>query len=130
MRILQHLTRAGSRILSHFHATTKDGDNPYDKIGAKDLALMTGHSHSFFEALGKSSVSLALLDSTKMESLISDLPAGILTYSVQRALRKNAVQEIGENYATYKKVPVFSVLNKHIFPGLFQEIRRAHQIDI
>ena len=130
MRVLRQLQRSGSRILSNFHATTKDGEAPYDELGPADLARMTLHTPSFYENLGKASLALSMLDSPKMESLIRNLPEGVLTQARQRALRKSAVQVIADKYETYKKNSIFRVLHKQMFPGLFQEIRRVHQLGI
>ena len=115
-------------MLSNFRAETMNGEGTYDELGTPDLVAMTGYKPAFFDNVGKCSVALALLNGPRMKRMIDDLPSGKFGLKEQRALRKSARQSLSDNHDTYKKLPIFSILNDHIFRGSFSEIRRLHDI--
>ena len=107
--------------MGNFFAVTSNGENPYDELGPEDLSELTGYRLSLFNEVGKPCIALTLLDEPKMKEFIGNVP-GKLKNKEQRALRKNALDLLLENWDDYSKQPVFPILRKYIFPSVFKSV--------
>ena len=62
--LLHMLQRAGARAYSNFKAVTLSGESPYEELSSAELSERAGYKKSFFEGVGRTSITLALFDVT------------------------------------------------------------------
>ena len=121
--LLPMLYRAGTRIYSHFKAVTQNGASPYGELSSDDIAELTGYKRSMFIEIGRPCIALGLFDlimGTKIISnLVEELPAGKLSLSSQRALRKATKDAVTISHEELKKCKFYSDIAEWLFPSVF-----------
>ena len=86
--------------------------------------MLTGFKKITFENLGKACVIVVICDDTKMLSLLDDTE-GKLRQPLQRALRKNTIMAIEENFEQYSAMSVFHILENHVCKNCIKPVRES-----
>ena len=119
--LIDQLERAASRVVSHYLATTNNGNAPYDELTATEYASLTGYARVFFLEVGRPCLALTLLDNPKMKELIGELPNGkAFPQKQQRALKKNAWDTLQDNDEQYSTISLYPLLKEWIFPSAWK----------
>ena len=126
MSLIQQLKVVAYKILSNFACVTQKLKMPYDELGVDDLAILTGFKKSFFTEIGKATISLILLNEAKVVAIV-DMQSQC-TLKAQRAIRKTCYQDLKDNFETYSKKHVFTLLDKHICASLFAPLRKEFDL--